>query len=225
MTQPLPAVSITVSACQLAYVTLSLKNLGERYLSLSLKSSTSLLCFLGLSGSRRCSISPAATFPLLPVCPDASAALSLAGGCEGFSPASVHLLPLETVVLLRRVAGPLVSALSLISAAFHLPDIAGQPALTCVFVPMREVALRAGARAVPSHVPTPPVIMRFIAAAAQEAIVIKVARSVFLTDIPLSSRCRYPLPDWLFHNTTEMHWDLSHRHGFEEETLYRMYMS
>lgn len=99
------------------------------YLSLSLMSSATLLCFLGEFARCCCPKSPicASTFPLLLACLNTSLALAFAGYCVGFSAASCPLLPLacfpplppppEMVVLLRRLAGPLISALSLISAA------------------------------------------------------------------------------------------------------------
>lgn len=101
------------------------------YLSLSLISSAALFCFLGVLASCCCPDTPVClfTFPLLLACLDSSSVLALAGYCGGFSPASCHLLPLacltptaplllpEMVVLLRRVTGPLISVLSLISAA------------------------------------------------------------------------------------------------------------
>ena len=96
------------------------------YLSLSLNSSTTLMCFLvGLCGGC-CPETPISLsgFPLLG-CLDTSSVLASAPGlCGGFSSASWLLLPLAwftgplpvMVVLLRRVTGPFISALSLISA-------------------------------------------------------------------------------------------------------------
>lgn len=98
------------------------------YLSLSLISSTTLFCPLGTFVCRFPDIC-VSKFPLLLACLNASSVFALAGYCGGFSPWSRHLPPLACltlaaplappvmVVLLRRVAGPLISALSLISAA------------------------------------------------------------------------------------------------------------
>lgn len=107
-------------------------NVSNGYLSLSLISSTALLFFLGVLASCCCPNTPmcVSTFPLLLVCRNTSSVLALAGHCGGFCMTSCHLFPLacltltaplppptEVVVLLRRVAGPLITALSLISAA------------------------------------------------------------------------------------------------------------
>lgn len=98
------------------------------YLSLSLISSTALLCPLG-TFARCCADICGSAFPLLLACLSTSSVFAFAGYCGGFSPWSLHLCPLACltlaaplappgmVVLLRRVAGPLISALSLISAA------------------------------------------------------------------------------------------------------------
>ena len=118
---------------QLATLRTSRRSVASKvpYLSLSLISSTALLCFLGVFASC-CSpdtLVCLSTFPLLLACLSTSSFFALAGHSGGFSPASWHLLPLacltpiaplpppEMVVLLRRVTGPLISALSLISAA------------------------------------------------------------------------------------------------------------
>lgn len=90
---------------------------------MSLISSTALLCFFGLFASCCCCVDfpiSFSTLPLLFACFwTLSAAFSLEEHGEGFSLASCLLvcLVLVMVVLLRRVTGPLVSAVSLISAA------------------------------------------------------------------------------------------------------------
>lgn len=99
------------------------------YLSLSFRSSTTLFCPLGtFAGSFP--DTRASTLPLLLACLNASSVFAFAGPCGAFSPWSCHLAPWACltppaaalappvmVVLRRRLAGPLISALSLISAA------------------------------------------------------------------------------------------------------------
>lgn len=94
------------------------------YLSLSWISSTALFCPLGAFACCCPDICEPKS-PLLLAALNASSVFALAGHRGGFSPWSCHLLPLACltlapppmVVLLRRAAGPLIPALSLISAA------------------------------------------------------------------------------------------------------------
>lgn len=175
------------------------------YLSLSLMSSATLLCFLGEFAGWCCPKSPicASTFPLLLACLNTSLALAF-GYCGGFSAASCPLLPLacfpplppppEMVVLLRRLAGPLISALSLISAA-SITQV--WPARHCWSNCSPRPSLQVKTNGLPPSqvVSVPGTIRRFITTAAQGAIDSGVARFVFSIDILQSSWSPSLLPD------------------------------